>query len=252
MVNFWPDISLDEYINLKERVENRMVIADLAATADDNLLTQESNDTKFRKEQLRRLQDEVIELEDVRTGVSITDLGLNDFRMDLLKYMEQYGDLASSPKGLHAAVPADAQRGLRPGVIFALRNVDGQAKINRHNRLHPHYLIYLDNDGNVVTDHTEVKQLLDLIRASCQGAHEPIPAAYHVFNQFTGEGAEMGFYSNLLNEAINSLIDVTEQRDIDSLFSGPKTTALQQSFEGLDDFELIAFLAIVEPETTDG
>jgi hypothetical protein len=252
MVNFWPDISLDEYINLKERVENRMVIADLAATADDNLLTQESNDTKFRKEQLRRLQDEVIELEDVRTGVSITDLGLNDFRMDLLKYMEQYGDLASSPKGLHAAVPADPGRGLRPGVIFALRSVDGQTAINRHNRLHPHYLIYLDDDGNVTTAHTEVKELLDLIRASCQGADEPVPEAYHVFNRVTSEGAEMGMYSRLLNEAIGSVIDVTEERDVDSLFSSTKTTALQQSFRGLDDFELIAFLAIVEPEAADG
>lgn len=252
MVNFWPDISLDEYIHLKERVENRMVIADLAATADDNPLTQESNDTRFRKEQLRRLQDEVIELEDVRTGVSITDLGLNDFRMDLLKYMDQYGDLASSPKGLHAAVPANLARGLRPGVIFALRSVDGQAAINRHNRLHPHYLIYLDVEGNVITDHTEVKQLLDLIRASCQGADEPVPAAYRVFNRVTSEGAEMGAYSSLLNDAITSLIDVTEQRDIDSLFSGTKTTALQQSFEGLDDFELIAFLAVVEAAATDG
>jgi hypothetical protein len=252
MVNFWPDISLDEYINLKERVESRMVIADLAATADDNLLTQESNDTKFRKEQLRRLQDEVIELEDVRTGVSITDLGLNDFRMDLLTYMEQYGDLASSPKGLHAAVPADPGRGLRPGVIFALRSVDGQTTINRHNRLHPYYLIYLDDDGNVITAHTEVKELLDLIRASCQGADEPVPAAYRVFNRLTSQGAEMGLYSRLLNEAIGSVIDVTEERDIDSLFSGTKTTALQQSFRGLDDFELIAFLAIVEPEAAGG
>ena len=94
-------------------------------------------------------------------------------------------------------------------------------------------------------------QLLDLIRTSCQGAHEPIPAAYHVFNQLTSEGAQMGVYSNLLNEAINSLIDVTKQRDIDSLFSSAKTTALQQSFEGLDDFELIAFLAIVEPVSID-
>jgi hypothetical protein len=251
MVNFWPDISLDEYINLKERVENRMVIADLAATADDNLLTQESNDTKFRKEQLRRLQDEVIELEDVRTGVSITDLGLNDFRMDLLKYMEQYGDLASSPKGLHAAVPADPGRGLHSGVIFALRSVDGQTTINRHNRLHPYYLIYLDDDGKVITAHTEVKELLDLIRASCQGAEEPVPAAYHFFNRLTSEGAEMGMYSRLLNVAIGSVIDVTEQRDVDSLFSDTKTTALQQSFRGLDDFELIAFLAIVEPEAAD-
>ena len=252
MVNFWPDMSLDEYINLKERVENRMVIADLAATADDNLLTSESNDSKFRKEQLRRLQDEVIELEDVRAGISITDLGLNDFRMDLLNYLEQYGDLASAPKGLHAAVPANQERGLRPGVIFALRSIDEQAKVNRHNRLHPHYLIFMDDDGNVVTDHTEVKQLLDLVRASCEGAHEAIPAAYQVFNRLTNEGAEMGVYSNLLNEAINSLIDVSQQRDIDSLFSGKKTTALQQNFEGLNDFELIAFLAIVEPEATDG
>lgn len=248
MVNFWPDISLDEYINLKERVENRMVIADLAATADDNPLTQESNDTKFRKEQLRRLQDEVIELEDVRTGVSITDLGLNDFRMDLLRYMEQYGDLASSPKGLHAAISAHSAQGLHPGVIFALRNVGGKATVNRHNRLHPHYLIYLRDDGSVITDHTEVKQLLDLIRVNCQGVDEPIPAAYHVFNHLTSEGAEMGRYSSLLNKAITSLIEVTNQRDIDSLFSGTKTTALQQSFEGLDDFELIAFLAVVEPE----
>jgi len=252
LVNFWPDISLDEYINLKERVETRMVIADLAATAEDNLLTQESNDTKFRREQLRRLQDEVIELEDVRTGVSITDLGLNDFRMDLLRYMGQYGDLASSPKGLHAAVPADPGRGLRPGVIFALRSLDGQTPINRHNRLHPYYLIYLDVDGNVITAHTEVKELLDLIRASCQGADQPLPAAYHVFNRLTSEGAEMGSYSRLLNDAIGSVIDVTEQRDIDSLFAGTKTTALQQSFRGLDDFELIAFLAIVEPEAANG
>ena len=113
LVNFWPDISLDEYINLKERVENRMVIADLAATADDNVLTQESSDTAFRKEQLRRLQDEVIELEDVRTGVSITDLGLNDFRMDLLGYVKEYGDLAAAPKGLHAVVPAQPEKGLQ-------------------------------------------------------------------------------------------------------------------------------------------
>lgn len=248
LVNFWPDISLDEYIHLKDRVESRMVIADLAATADDNVLTQESSDTAFRKEQLRRLKDEVIELEDVRTGVSITDLGLNDFRMDLLTYMEQYGDLASAPRGLHAAIPADPATGLQPGVIFALRSAAERTTGNRHHRLHPHYLVYLNDEGAVVTDHTEVKQLLDLVRASCRGEHQPVPAAYHAFNEATDEGAEMGAYSELLNQAIKSLIDVAEQRDIDSLFSGGKTTALQQRFQGLDDFELIAFLAIVEPE----
>ena len=141
LVNFWPDMSLDEYIKLKERVENRMVIADLAATADDNVLTQQSNDTAFRKEQLRKLQEEVIELEDVRTGVSITDLGLNEFRMDLLEYVKEYGDFAAAPKGLHAVVPARPDVGLRPGVLFALRNVNADAAINRGNRLHPYYLV---------------------------------------------------------------------------------------------------------------
>jgi hypothetical protein len=249
MVNFWPDISLDEYIHLKERVENRMVIADLSATADDNLLTQQSSDTAFRREQLRKLQDEVIELEDVRTGVSLTDLGLNDFRMDLLGYIEQYGDLRSAPKGLHAVVPAQPAKGLHPGVIFALRSVDERVTVNRHNRLHPYYLVYLDDRGDVVTDHTQVKTLLDLVRSSCHGTAEPVPAAYRVFNTATAEGADMSAYSELLTQAIRSLVEVTEQRDIDSLFAHARTTALEQSFTGLDDFELIAFLAVVDPES---
>ena len=248
LVNFWPNVSLDEYINLKERVENRMVIADLAATADDNVLTQQSSDTAFRREQLRRLQEEVIELEDVRTGVSITDLGLNDFRMDLLAYVKEYGDLATSPKGLHAVVPADPERGLRSGAVFALRSVADGATVNKHNRLHPYYLVYLDDDGEVIADHTEIKALLDLIRQSCHGRTEPIAAVCRIFNEATAEGAEMEHYSGLLTSAIGSLISVTEERDIDSLFAGAQTTALAQHFTGLDDFELVAFLAVVDPE----
>lgn len=246
LVNFWPAISLDEYINLKERVENRMVIADLAATADDNVLTQESSDTIFRREQLRRLQDEVIELEDVRTGVSITDLGLNDFRMDLLGYVKEYGDLEAAPKGLHAVVPAQPEKGLMPGVLFALRNVSADEHINRGNRLHPHYLVYLDHDGNVLADHTEVKHLLDLIRAGCRGLDEPVAQVCEVFNAATSEGSEMGHYSGLLTQAIRPMIDVTDEQDLDSLFTPGHTTALTHSIRGLDDFELVAFLAIIK------
>lgn len=247
LVNFWPDISLDEYINLKERVESRMVIADLAGTADDNVLTLEDSDAVFRKEQLRKLQDEVIELEDVRTGVSITDLGLNDFRMDLLGYLKEYGDLATAPKGLHAVIPADPARGLHPGVLFALRNVNADDNINRGNRLHPHYLVYLDNEGNIIADHTEAKHLLDLIRTGCRPYDEPVTNVTHIFNDSTREGAEMGSYSELLTAAIHSMIQVTEERDIDSLFTGGTTTALTQTIAGLDDFELIAFIAVVDP-----
>ena len=245
LVNFWPDISLDEYINLKERVENRMVIADLAATADDNVLTQESSDTAFRRDQLRKLQDEVVELEDLRTGVSITDLGLNDFRMDLLGHVKEFGDPATTPKGLHAVVPAQPDKGLRPGAIFALRNINADDTINRGNQLHPHYLVYLDDDGKVIANHTEVKRLLDLIRVSCRDYDEPLADVCRVFNAATHEGSQMSHYSDLLTAAIRSMIDVTEERDIDSLFTGGHTTALIQTIAGLDDFELIAFLAIV-------
>ncbi len=246
LVNFWPDISLDEYINLKERVENRMVIADLAGTADDNVLTLEDSDAAFRKEQLRKLQDDVIELEDVRTGVSITDLGLNDFRMDLLGYLKEYGDLAATPKGLHAVVPADPAKGLEPGVIFALRNINADENINRGNRLHPHYLVYLDDDGTVIADHTEAKHLLDLLRVGCRPYDQPVADVVRAFNEATGEGTDMGRYSQLLTDAIHSMIDVTEERDIDSLFTGGHTTALIQTIAGLDDFELIAFIAVVD------
>lgn len=247
LVNFWPDISLDEYINLKERVESRMVIADLAATADDNVLTQESSDTAFRREQLRRLQDEVIELEDVRTGVSITDLGLNDFRMDLLGYVKEYGDLTAAPKGLHAVVPAQPEKGLKPGALFALRNVNADERINRGNRLHPHYLVYLDDRGRVIADHTEVKHLLDIVRIACRGHNEPASEVCRIFNAATDEGSNMAHYSELLTTAIRSMVEVTDEQDLDSLFTPGNTTALTQVINGLDDFELIAFLAIVEP-----
>lgn len=246
LVNYWPDITLDEYINLKERVENRMMIADVSATGDDNLLTAKSSDVAYRKEQLRRLQEEVIELEDLKTGVSITDLGLNDFRMDLLNYVKQHGDLELAPKGLHAVVPANSSLGLKPGVIFTLRNLNENININQHNRLHPFYLIYIASDGQIIADQTEVKKLLDLVRTSCKGQSEPITSVCRVFNDLTDEGRNMKDFSDLLGAAIRSMIEVKDEKDLDSLFSGGPTTALTNTISGLDDFELVAFLVIQE------
>ncbi len=246
LVNYWPDISLDEYINLKERVENRMVIADVTATGDDNVLTSRANDVSYRKEQLRRLQGEVIELEDLKTGVNITDLGLNDFRMDLLNHIKSDGDLGHLPNGLHAIVPADENIGLRPGVIFALRNRNSGVNINQHNRLHPYYLIYISDDGQVVIDHTQVKPLLDLVRTSCKGQELPITSLCRKFNSETEDGRNMVKYSELLGQAIRTMIKVKEDKDIDSLFSSVNTTALVDTIQGLDDFELISFLVVKE------
>ena len=248
LVNYWPDISLDEYIDLKERVENRMMIADVSATGDDNVLTAKGSDVAYRKEQLRRLQDEVIELEDLKTGVSITDLGLNDFRMDLLNYVKTNGDLATVPNGMHAVVPANLELGLRPGVIFALRNLNHSVNISQQNRLHPYYLVYIARDGEVVANHTEVKKLLDLVRTSCKGEAEPIQTVCRLFNNQTDEGRTMNVYSDLLSAAIRSMIDVKEEKDLDSLFSGGRTTALVNTISGLDDFELVAFLVVQDEE----
>ena len=244
LANYWPDISLDEYINLKERVENRMVIADVTATGDDNVLTAKSSDIAYRKEQLKRLQNEVIELEDVKAGISITDLGLNDFRMDLLNYVKANGELDNVPFGMHAIVPAQPGVGLLPGVIFALRNIHESVNVNQQNRLHPYYLVYIGNDGEVIADHTEVKRLLDLIRSSCKGKDEPIRALCQLFNERTQDGRNMQPYSDLLSQAIRSMIEVKDEKDIDSLFGGGRTTALTTTIQGLDDFELIAFLVI--------
>ena len=244
LVNYWPDISLDEYINLKERVENRMVIADVTATGDDNVLNAQANDVAYRKEQLRRLQEEVIEMEDLRTGVSITDLGLNDFRMDLLNYIKAHGDLANIPNGLHAVVPARPDIGLVPGVIYTLRNRNHGVNINQHNRLHPFYLIYIGNDGQLVSDHTQAKQLLDLTRTACRGYDEPVRTAYIPFNEATDDGRNMKAYSDLLDQAIKTMIDGKEEKDLDSLFTSGKTTALVNSISGLNDFELISFIVV--------
>jgi len=244
LVNYWPDISLDEYINLKERVENRMVIADVTATGDDNVLDSKSNDVSYRREQLRKLQDEVIEMEDVKSGISITDLGLNDFRMDLLNFVKENGDIDHLPTGIHAVVPSNPEKGLNPGIIFALRNINQEVKVSLQNRLHPFYLTYISTDGQLIVNHTEVKKLLDLIRSSCKGQIQPLNEICKIFNKKTQDGKSMKFCSDLLDQSIRSMIDVSSEKDLDSLFTPGETTALTNKINGLDDFELIAFIVI--------
>ncbi|MBB5353834.1 superfamily II DNA or RNA helicase [Haloferula luteola] len=250
LVNYWPDISLDEYINLKERVENRMVIADAVATGSDNVLNPKANEISYRKEQLRRLQEEVIEMEDLKIGISIADLGLNDFRMDLVSYVKEHGDPCRTPNGLHAIVPAIPELGLVPGVLFTLRNRENGVNIDLQNRLHPYYLVFIGDDGQVITRHTEVKRLLDLARTACKGRDEPYIELCRRFNEATKDGRNMKHYSGLLDQAIRSMIAVKEEGDIESLFTPGKTTALVDSISGLDDFELISFLVVMPVAAT--
>lgn len=243
LVNFWPDMTLDDYINLKSRVETRMKISVMTSTGDDDLINaEEKGDLEYRKQQLKRLQEEVVDIEDMSEGISIMDLGLNEFRLDLLEYMKMHPDMDTKPRGLHAVVPSTKE--LPKGVIFVLRNVNNSVNIDNRNRIHPFYMVYIGVEGEVICNYLNPKKLLDDVRLLCRGKTKPIKEVYTKFNEETDDGRNMTKFSALLNDAIHSIIDVKEKSDIDSLFSAGGTSALMSEVSGLDDFELICFLVV--------
>lgn len=243
LVNFWPNMTLDDYINLKSRVETRMKITVMTATGDDDLINpEEKGDLEYRKQQLKRLQEEVVDLEDMSTGISIMDLGLNEFRLDLLAYIKSHGDLEKTPRGLHAVVPKT--EGCPEGVIFVLKNVNNSVNIDNQNRIHPFYMVYISTVGEIVCDYLNPKGLLDDVRLLCRGKSEPIKALCAQFNRETDDGRNMSEMSELLSMAIDSIIDAKADNDIDSLFKSGGTSALMSAVSGLDDFELICFFVV--------
>lgn len=243
LVNYWPDMELDDYIQLKGRVESRMKATVLTSTGDDNLLSDnEKGDLEYRKKQLKRLQTEVVDLEDMDTGINIMDLGLNEFRLDLLSYLKENPDIEHAPFGMSAVVKSNEQ--VRPGVIFVLKNRNSSINIDKKNLLHPFYMVYLADDGSVICDYLHPKQLLDVMRHACKDKNVPDKAICRLFNKETSDGRKMNHYSDLLQQAIESIITVKEESDIDSLFSMGETSALRGEIQGLDDFELITFLVI--------
>lgn len=243
LVNFWPDVTLDEYIDLKAKVETRMKIVDMTATGDDNLLSEEEKtDLEYRKAQLKRLQEEVVDIEDMSSGISIMDLGLNEFRLDLLEYIKHHPDIDKTPFGLHSV--AAASEDTPAGVIYVLKNRSNSVNIDNQNRLHPFYMVYISNEGEVICDHLSPKQMLDKMRFLCKGKTEPIPELYRQFNKETRDGRNMSALSKLLGDAISSIIEVKEESDIDSFLGGGQISFLTNEIKGLDDFELICFLVV--------
>lgn len=243
LVNYWPDMDLDDYINLKGRVEARMKVSVLTATGDDNPLSaEEQGDLKYRRDQLERLKEEVVDIEEMNSGVSIMDLGLKEFRLDLLDYMRDEHDIELTPFGLHAIVPSATDA--PPGVIFVLKNRNNDINIDRKNRLHPFYMVYISKDSEVIVDHLDPKDLLDRMRHLCRGKSEPILELCRKFNAETHDGQRMGTYSRLLGDAISSLIKVKESTDLFSFLDGDSGSLFGNEVRGLDDFELICFLIV--------
>ncbi|MDY6314805.1 MAG: helicase-related protein [Clostridia bacterium] len=243
LVNFWPDVTLDEYIDLKAKVETRMKIVDMTATGDDNILSdEEKTDLEYRKAQLKRLQEEVVDIEDMSSGISIMDLGLNEFRLDLLEYIKHHPDIDKTPHGLHSVVPSTPDS--PAGVVYVLKNRSNSVNIDNQNRLHPFYMVYISSEGEVVCDHLSPKAMLDKMRFLCKGRTEPIAEVYREFNKETRDGRDMSKFSHLLGDAIASVIQVKDESDIDSFLGGNQVSFLSNEIKGLDDFELICFLVV--------
>ena len=222
-----------------------MKIVNMAATGDDNLLSDEEKvDLEYRKQQLKRLQEEVVDMEDMTSGISIMDLGLNEFRLDLLDYVKNHQDLDKTPFGLHAVTQSGDDT--PEGVIFVLRNRSNTVNIDNQNRLHPFYMVYISEKQAVVVNHLEPKDILDKLRFLCKGKTAPITDLSDAFNLQTHDGRKMGLYSDLLGKAIASIIEVKEVQDMDNFLNGQQTSFLTNTISGLDDFELICFLVVKE------
>lgn len=243
LVNYWPDMTLDEYIDLKGRVEARMKVSVMTSTGDDNPISpEEKGDLEYRKAQLKKLQEEVVDIEDMSDGVSIMDLGLNEFRLDLLEYMHTHKNVELTPFGLHAVVSSNKYA--EPGVIFVLKNRNNGVNIDKKNRLHPFYMVYLRYDGSVVVNHLSPKDLLDRFRSLCKGKSKPETEPCKEFNKETRNGFKMERYSKLLGDAVSSIINVKEESDIDSFLSGIQSELFTKEITGIDNFELICFLVV--------
>ena len=247
LVNFWPNLELDAYIDLKARVESRMKISVLTSTADDNVLNNEEiEENNYRKKQLERLQSEVVDLEEMNEGISIMDLGLEDFRMDLLAYLEQHPKLADMPQGLQAVVEAGDEE--PAGAIFLLKNIANKTNLSKKNRLHPYYLVYVDSQGKTVYSVADTKALLEHIRYITKGKNRPETELVDQYNQATNDGVNMTHYSSLLQSSLDSLVESDETSFIDSLFATGVTDFLNTGLEGSDDFELLAFFTVLKKE----
>jgi hypothetical protein len=244
-------MELDEYINLEARVSGRMVLLDVSATGEENIIDYDEkkkmNDLEYRRKQLKQLQEAVVDVEELSGGISITDLTLNDFKMDLMEYMKEHqGELESAPLGICAVVPREdgyMKEQIDEGVIFCLKLLN--EKIHTANyALDPYYLVYVSNEGEIMFGHTRAKKILDIYKKLCKGQHFAIDEAVALFHKETKRGKDMQAYQNLFKEVVDSIIGKKEETGVASLFERGGTTLTADTFKGMEDFEIISYLVV--------
>ena len=256
LVNFWPNMELEEYINLEQRVSGRMVLLDISATGEENLIEQQSgnpmNDLEYRRKQLLKLQDTVIDMEDLSTGVSITDLTLTDFRIDLAQYLKAHpGKLDTQPLGAYA-VTTTLDADIPPGAIFCLQACGPAANKAKESDypLAPHYLVHVSDDGAVLLPYPQAKHILDRLKRLALGREAPDTGACARFDKATRQGEDMRHAQKLLASAVASVAGKNEERAVASLFTPGGTHAIKGEFAGSNDFEVVAFMVILPESET--
>jgi hypothetical protein len=256
LVNFWPNMELEEYINLEQRVSGRMVLLDISATGEENLMEQQSgnpmNDLEYRRKQLLKLQDTVIDMEDLSTGVSITDLTLTDFRIDLAQYLKAHpGKLDTQPLGAYA-VTTTLDADIPPGAIFCLQACGPAANKAKESDypLAPHYLVHVGDDGAVLLPYPQAKHILDRLKRLALGREAPDTGACARFDKATRQGEDMRHAQKLLASAVASVAGKNEERAVASLFTPGGTHAIKGEFAGSNDFEVVAFMVILPESET--
>lgn len=256
LVNFWPNMELEEYIGLEQRVSGRMVLLDVSATGEENLIEQQSgnpmNDLEYRRKQLLKLQDTVIDMEDLSNGVSITDLTLTDFRIDLAQYLKEHpGQLEGLPLGTYA-VTTSIDADIAPGVIFCLRAEGAVAAKGQPSDypLAPIYLAHVGDDGAVLLPYPQAKRVLDRLKRLALGRELPDDGACAKFDKQTRQGEDMRHAQKLLAAAVASVVGKNEERAVASLFSPGGTHAMKGEFAGSNDFEVLAFMVVLHGQKT--
>lgn len=245
LVNFWPNMELDEYINLEARVSGRMIMLDMSATGEENVIVDsgEMNDLEYRKKQLKQLQDQVVDLEDIGGGISITDLTFNDFKMDLVNYMKNNKEiLEKAPTGMYAVAKSNIEEAER-GVIFCLKQINEEIKPSEFNTLNPYFLVYVKESGEVLLNFIQSKKILDIYKKVCLGENTLFPDLISEFNRETNNAKDMSKFTNFLEKTVKNIVGKEEEKGLDSLFSFGETV-LNNSVQNMDDFELISFLVI--------
>ena len=252
LVNFWPNMELDEYINLEARVSGRMVLLDISATGEENVIegnSKQMNDLEYRRKQLQQLQDAVLDLEDINGGISITDLTLNDFRMDLTEYMKtNLPFLECTPFGARASAALDLsylKQEFQPGAVFCLKDMTGKAAVEPGYSLAPYYLVFVGDDGSIQLNFNQPKQILDVLKKECLGYSAPQSAAVAQFNKKTQSGRNMQHYQMLLEKAVEAVVGKQQEQGVQTLFQRGGIRLAGDTDRRVEDFEVVAFIALM-------